>query len=78
MSVITGASEPVSGRWRIYWWASFALGVTGIVLALVSGNGDFAGSTFLLIYPLQRLFQSRPGIDPSRSGLERLRQRRSP
>jgi hypothetical protein len=74
MPVTTGGVEPATGRWRIYWWLSFAFGLTGIVVALITGHGGFAGSGFVLIYPLQRLFSSRPGTDPSKTGWQRTRE----
>lgn len=75
MTVLTGGTRPATGRWRILWWLSFTIGVAGLVMALITGRGGFAGTVFLLVYPLQRLFWSSPGTDPSKSGLQRARER---
>jgi hypothetical protein len=76
MPVTTGGVEPARGHWRVVWWLSFAIGVAGVAAALITGRGHFAASAFLLIYPLQRLFWSRPGSDPSKTGWQRARERR--
>jgi hypothetical protein len=60
---------------RIYWWLSFAFGVAGLAMSLITGHGGYAASGFLLIYPLQRLFLRRPGTDPSKTGWQRTRER---
>jgi hypothetical protein len=65
MTVTTGAMEPARGRARIFLWLSFALGIAGLAMALITGRADFAASAFLLTYPLRRLFVSRPGSDRS-------------
>jgi hypothetical protein len=75
MPVTTGGVEPATGRWRIYWWLSFVVGVAGLIMALITGHSGYAGSGFLLIYPLQRLFSRRPGTDPSKTGWQRTRER---
>jgi hypothetical protein len=76
MPVTTTGYEPSRGRWRILWWLAFSLGMAGLTGALITGRGSLAGSGILLIYPLQRLFWSRPGTDPSKSGWQRMREGR--
>jgi hypothetical protein len=73
MPVLTGGTQPARGAARLWYWFSLAIGVAGVILALVTGHGGFAGSGFLLTYPLWRLFSNRPGSDPSKSGWERAR-----
>jgi hypothetical protein len=73
MTVTTGGMEPARGAARVFWWVSLGLGVAFLVAALVTGQGGFAGGGFMLVYPLQRLFWSKPGSDPSKTGWQRAR-----
>jgi hypothetical protein len=73
MTVTTGGMEPARGAARVFWWVSLGVGVACLVLALVTGRGDYAGGGFMLVYPIQRLFSSKRGTDPSKTGWQRAR-----
>lgn len=75
MPVTTGGMEPAQGRSRILWWLAFAFGLACVVAALITGRGGIAGGGVTLLYPLQRLFWSKPGTDPSKSSWQRTRDR---
>lgn len=77
MPVTTGGVEAAKGKWRIWWWMSVVVALAGLTSALISGRGVLALGIGALIYPLQRLFWNSPGTDPSKSGWQRARERRS-
>jgi hypothetical protein len=75
MPVKTGGVEPAKGKWRVYWWFMVVFALACIAGALISGRPVLGSGALILVYPLQRLFWSTPGTDPSKTGLQRARER---
>ena len=75
MPVKTGAVETAKGKWRVYWWCMVVFALACIVVAVVSGRPVLGSGALILVYPLQRLFWSAPGSDPSKTGWQRARER---